>query len=777
MISWIALYPELYRQEREQVEKGYSSLKLCDGALERGSLAYHGELVVRGSGGTKRYKILFQYPRTFPYHLPFVVPLQALPGEEPHLDWKVEPDLKSARHQMPGGVLCLIEQDPFRNPGEIVGGVNILRRAEKWFFSIENKTNPYDSIEADIQAHIPMAADILIGPEFYDSDLKVGGFFYGGRVWDGEDQRARFLGISISSDFSAPVGFRDSRKILQTPFPWIRNKVWNAAQALGSGESQFGELLKEEVVIRGVWWDLPEEPPPPRTGAHLLKIIRDQGLEGTIEKALDEIRSYIATEKYAYFGLRFPDRKDGYDWVFLILDLREKPQTDFVPVLSPAKKIEIIEAANVFGMCRHSLRPQTLALRNQGRVPETLAEKKIALLGTGALGSCIGDLLAKAGAGELHLFDKDIMEVGNSIRHIVGIDSFGVIKAGATGLKLIQHNPFCRVKIWNGDLLASFENLEIALSVGDLSISTTADESVETAVNEVATRLGKTVYYARAVRGGASGRIFRVIPGKDACGFCIRLHKQQGEELGTWLTIEEDGDTVLAHECGNPIIASSGADLTLIGSLAVRLVLDDMKNGYGEANHWLWTTEIVEGHPALQEPYKLSARNVPPYERCPFCSEPPVKKIRILASVKAMMGELARRAKGNEVCGIFVGYFKDDGTVEVVAASDVGPNAKGTPDGCWRDVEYVQKWIDGKLAQDANLRYVGEWHSHPSSDTRPSHTDVESLMGIAASENYLCPTPIMMVLGLSDQGEVSASAYSFAVERPYKEIEWEETEG
>jgi tRNA A37 threonylcarbamoyladenosine dehydratase len=60
-------------------------------------------------------------------------------------------------------------------------------------------------------------------------------------------------------------------------------------------------------------------------------------------------------------------------------------------------------------MCRHSLRPQTMSLRNQGRVPETLTEKKIALLGSGALGSCIADLLVKAGVGEIHLFDKDIM--------------------------------------------------------------------------------------------------------------------------------------------------------------------------------------------------------------------------------------------------------------------------------------------------------------------------------------------------------------------------------
>jgi hypothetical protein len=389
VISWITLYPELHRQERERVEKSYSSLKVCDSALEKGSLAYHGELLVRGSGGNKRHKIFFCYPATFPYHMPFVIPVQELPRAEPHPEWVLMPDLKSARHQMPGGVLCLIEQDPFRRSGEIVGGLNILRRAEKWFFGFDNKTTPYDSLEADIQAHIPMGADMLIGPEFHDPALKVGGLFYGGYVFGNGEQRPRYVGLSISSDFAAPIGFRDSRKTLQKPFPWIRNQVWDAAQSLGSGDSQFGEFLKDGAVIKGVWWDLPTEPFPPRTGVDLLQVVRDAGLEETIPKALEEIRLYIGTERHAYFGLRFPHRKAGFDWVFIMLQFLVKDEDKYLLAPDTAEKMRKINGGNVFAMCRHSLHPQTLALRNQGRVPETLSQKKISLLGSGALGSFI----------------------------------------------------------------------------------------------------------------------------------------------------------------------------------------------------------------------------------------------------------------------------------------------------------------------------------------------------------------------------------------------------
>jgi len=767
VISWIALYPELYKQEVAEVAKSYPHLSLCATAREAGELAYHGELVIRGSGGTRRHKILLNYPDTFPYRMPYVVPLLSLPEREPHSD--VQPEVRSVRHQMPGGALCLIEPDPFRRTGEIVRAVDVLRRAERWFFAIDNGRNPYDSPEADVQAHMSKAADILIGPEFYDVGLRVGGLFHAAFAWSHQG-KARFVGISISSDFSTPAGYRDSRGSLARVFPWVREEIWDAAGGLGGGGSRFKDLLEGDVVIRGVWWDLTQEPPPIRDGRELLGIARQAGLGSTLDSALSEIAADLRDKPFAYFGLRFPDRNGGLDWLFVRVGLGDDR---FRLLPSLGDRVSLVERGRVSAIYRHSLRLESLTLRNRGRVSEAISSTTFSLLGSGALGSCVGDLLAKAGAKSVMICDKDLMEPANSIRHMVGIESFALLKATATALAIIQHNPFCELKTFDADILQSFEAIELAMTGADLIVSTTADESVETAVNEVAVRMGKTVYYARALRGGASGRIFRVVPGRDACRFCVAWFVKEAGELGAWLDVQEDEDTVIGHECGSPIIASSGADLSLIGSLTARLVLDDIKNGFGDSNHWLWTTESLPGHAALREPYRLVPRIVPRHDGCPVCSDPPVRKIHILVSVKTMMDKVAISAGGNEVCGILVGSLGGDGIVEVVAASDVGPNARGTANGCWRDVEYVQAWLDKRLRGDTSLRYVGEWHSHPTADTRPSRVDVESLMGIASSENYACPGPVMMILGGGAGGNLATSAYSFAVGRPYREIDWE----
>jgi integrative and conjugative element protein (TIGR02256 family) len=774
MTSWISLHPELYQQERKQIEKNYPRLRVCTSALDEGVLRYHGEILVRGSGGTRRHKVVLTYPDTFPYQLPIVQPVENLPNEEPHPGWKITPVIRNARHQMSSGALCLIEPDPFRQSGEIIRGVDILRRAESWFFSSDTGTNPYDSPEADIQAHLPAAGDVLIGPEFYDPVLRVGGIFYAAFVWGTGTARARYVALAISSDFSLLAIFRDSKQTLARPFPWVKSEVWDAAQAVSQGSTGFNELLDTGAVIRGVWWDLSKEPLPPRMGTDVLDIIRESGHENAVEQTLRELRADISKNPYAFIAFRFPGRVEGFDWLFTAIKLRNKALREYQLLRTTDEKIAVVSAGSVAAVRRHPLLPRALTLRNKGRVPETLGGKKVSILGSGALGASVGDLLTKAGVGSVFVFDRDIMEVGNSIRHVAGVESFALPKAEATALKFIQHNPFVDIQVGLDDLLSSYETLESSLTDCDFAISTMADESAESAVNEVATRMGKMVYYARAVRGGASGRIFRVIPGRDACRYCLARYIREGEaqnELSAWLNVPEDEDTVLAFECGNPIIASSAADLSLIASLAARVVMDDIGAGLGAANHWLWTTEGVADHPALSEPYKLHAKEVPPYPDCPFCSDPPVKTIIMPAQVRAFMSQQAAAANGNEVCGILLGYFREDNTVEVTEASDAGPNARSTLTGCWRDVEYVQQWIDERLQRGGGrLRYVGEWHSHPSLDTRPSHIDVDSLMGIAASQDYLCPTPVMVVLGQSANGEERLSAYSFAVARPYKEI-------
>jgi len=775
-LSWITLYPELYREERRLVEKHYPGMMLCTSLLEGGVLAFHGEIAVHGSGGITKHKVLLLYPSLFPYRVPMVISVDATPVDEPHPGWQINPVILSARHQMADGNLCLVEADPFREEPDVVRGVDILRRARAWFFGVRSGHSPYDSLDADLQAHFRRVGDILVGPEFFSDELLRGGYFYAARLLDHSTAFGRFIALAFSSDFEDLAKFKDCRASLEKPFPWVEKRFWDAAQQVAEGTDDFKDALRHGFVIRGLWWDLKQEPLPPRSGGDVLRLISDEKDPRGLERALEKFKGDISTATQQFVGLRFPGRRGGYDWLFLLIAIRPKPEPTPL-ILSTEAKIAILERSKVYALHRHPLLQRELTLRNTGRVPVGVSERRIALLGVGAIGSVMADLFTKAGVGTLKLYDQDVLQVGNVSRHLCGIESFGEPKVEAVELKLTQHNPFLKVIPESVDLVESYDVLGRALSDCDLVVSTTADESLEAAVNEVAITESRTVYYVRGMRGGTAGRIFRVIPGRDACRYCIstlmkRAHGEAGDSAG-WVHVPELEDTLLSHECGNPVLAGSGVDLTLISSLASRIVLNDLASVYGDDNHWLWTSEAIPGHPVLDKPFNLVARRLERDPDCPFCADPPVRHVLVPTHIQEQLERKAIEAGDKETCGILIGYVNDERAAIVVEASEAGPNAESSGAICSRDVEYTQQWLEDRLRSSVRkIEYIGEWHSHTSEDTTPSTTDTTSLTDIANSPNYLCRTPIMLILGCSERQIRGKSAYCFAPGRPFREINY-----
>jgi integrative and conjugative element protein (TIGR02256 family) len=304
----------------------------------------------------------------------------------------------------------------------------------------------------------------------------------------------------------------------------------------------------------------------------------------------------------------------------------------------------------------------------------------------------------------------------------------------------------------------------------DVAVSTMADEAAESFVNEVAVRAGRPVYYVRALRGGAAGRIFRVIPGRDACKYCLGLAMAGRDEQAAWLKVDDLEDMLIAHECGNPVLASSAADLAMISALAAKVIVDDVGREFGPSNHWLWAAEGVQGHPALSTPFRLVERAVGPDPRCLYCGPPPVRRVVVPAPVFTRMADQVRRAGRNETGGVLVGRIEEDGTARIVDASGAGPRAVETPDRFDRDVAYCQRWIEARV-RSGRCAYVGEWHSHTSGEARPSALDAESLSGIACADSYCRPTPVLVIVK-SEEGEiVERGAFSFAPHRPYRDAE------
>ena len=79
--------------------------------------------------------------------------------------------------------------------------------------------------------------------------------------------------------------------------------------------------------------------------------------------------------------------------------------------------------------------------RDKNKQYLSLEQRKVALIGCGALGAAIARLLAQAGLGNFILVDDDVLAGHNTSRHVLGQRFLGKNKAGATAKMLQEDFP------------------------------------------------------------------------------------------------------------------------------------------------------------------------------------------------------------------------------------------------------------------------------------------------------------------------------------------------
>jgi integrative and conjugative element protein (TIGR02256 family) len=639
-------------------------------------------------------------------------------------------------------------------------------RAEKWFLGHHIGHWPPDSAESELEAHFYPVYDILVGQPFYDSAISGHGRFYAvvafGRFQDAEQGRCPLIITSITSEEGGVVTPTDARTSLGNVFPWIQDAAWSLGRLPEVERKNAKQLLKDHGLVRGYWWDLESEPYPFHNGRGLLEALPLAKESGDSWELLTQaLGSRLQTDQEHWIGFRYPARDGGLEWLVVsVVTARELGPNGGVPILTERKKREYFENARVRGVRLHSCRPEDLRRRNTGVVNSSIADRTIALVGLGALGSVVADLLAKAGVGHFRLCDHDRLSAGNVARHIGGLSDFGAYKTRVVKTRLFEINPY--LSFTDGDILTgsavdSLDRLRMFLEPADLIVSTTADENVEAILNQVAVDLRRPVLYARALRRGRLGRVFLVRPGQDACKECLAGYARAEYAPPDWITVTESEEDILVHECGRPVVPGSAMDLTFIASLCARVALDYLEGKASEKNHWIWSAEPApDVDNRLDAGLQILPLQLKQNPNCHVCREPEIQHLLLSESAKANIFAMAEASPDAESCGILIGYVDDQRRAIVVRAVGPGPGAERSKSLCDRDPQFAQQHLEVAVAElGPRGRYLGEWHSHLEAKPRPSPQDITSLFGIARAPNYLNCCPVMVIAGLdTDSGKV-----------------------
>lgn len=182
---------------------------------------------------------------------------------------------------------------------------------------------------------------------------------------------------------------------------------------------------------------------------------------------------------------------------------------------------------------------------------ECLARASAVLVGCGALGTAVANLLVRAGLGRLRLIDRDFVEPSNLQRQSLFDEADArdaLPKAVAAERRLRAINSDVRVEGVVADL--GSRNAEDLLSGFPLILDGTDNFETRLLVNDCAVSFGVPWIYAAVV--ASYGVTMTVRPGITACLACLAEDDKSSEAAG----IEETCDTVGVLNAAVGVIAS-----------------------------------------------------------------------------------------------------------------------------------------------------------------------------------------------------------------------------
>lgn len=129
----------------------------------------------------------------------------------------------------------------------------------------------------------------------------------------------------------------------------------------------------------------------------------------------------------------------------------------------------------------HWLRTTTWSrdrLAVRGVADPTLQLRRVAIIGIGAVGSRLAELLVRAGVRRIQLIDGDIIEAGNLVRHAATLRELGVAKAAALRELLQAASPHAEITAHTATLPTSPADAAVLLGEAELVIDATASDEV-----------------------------------------------------------------------------------------------------------------------------------------------------------------------------------------------------------------------------------------------------------------------------------------------------------
>lgn len=272
-----------------------------------------------------------------------------------------------------------------------------------------------------------------------------------------------------------------------------------------------------------------------------------------------------------------------------------------------------------------------LVQRGGGQV--ALTDKRVLLIGCGAVGGHIAFELSRAGVERLHLVDPDMLEPENTHRHVLGKSYWGVEKAVALKRALRAQLPFSKAESFVETIEQFVGSRTVDLCTYDLIISAIGNPTSELALNERVqhTSDGLPIIFAWVEPYGIGGHaVLTGLTGSSGCFECLYTRSEAEEHLHNRASFTAPGQVFRRSiaGCHNLYTPYGSLDAAQTAQSATRLAIDTLLGRIQENRVRSWKGDsslfIAEGF-KLSPRYQMSSDKLEQLEThfasddCPIC--------------------------------------------------------------------------------------------------------------------------------------------------------------
>jgi hypothetical protein len=203
-------------------------------------------------------------------------------------------------------------------------------------------------------------------------------------------------------------------------------------------------------------------------------------------------------------------------------------------------------------------------------VEARLRGSRVVIIGVGALGSLLAEILVRGGVNDMLLVDSDKLATGNLARHRLRMDALGELKAESLADDLNLSSPHARVKPYSKALPLDMAKTRELFADRDVVIDCTAENEPLHVLSGCAWD-GEKLFASVSVGRGARRLYFYADRGNR---FSLESYAAM---IGPWLEQEEQEapENALPREgpgCWHPLFAARLDDLTLMAATALKLL-------------------------------------------------------------------------------------------------------------------------------------------------------------------------------------------------------------